>query len=196
MKYLIILLTLTLSSCSLTIMNYENELETDKGSIYLNQEFHGNTASQEPVQQIDTQGLWKAANAYLSSKLSSFISSKPEEKQNEILKDIIEKAKEETEEEVEETVDVTYEHLENLRYHGRHNGDRPTFYGTLNMSDYEAPFTVTLEGCGTLEVLSNNGVRFEKDGRIAKQSDVSGRGMAVVFPSSCKATEGTVEVPR
>ncbi len=72
------------------------------------------------------------------------------------------------------------------RYAGRHNGDRPTWYFSRPMRDYPQQFTVVVDGCVTVEVPSNNGTRYvSSDGTIVKQSDVSGRGMAVVTSSSC-----------
>ncbi len=37
-------------------------------------------------------------------------------------------------------------------------------------------------------VVTNNGTRWEGRGYIVKQSDVTGRGLAVVAPASCKST--------
>lgn len=81
---------------------------------------------------------------------------------------------------------------EALKYHGRFNGDRATFYAANRMKDYPASFTVTILGCGTIPVNKNNGDRAEYNGYIIKQSDVSGRGMAVVAPASCKSTDATI----
>ena len=72
------------------------------------------------------------------------------------------------------------------RYAGRHNGDRATWYFSKPMRDYPQQFTVVVDGCVTVEVPSNNGTRYVSgDGTIVKQSDVRGRGLAVVVPSSC-----------
>ena len=57
------------------------------------------------------------------------------------------------------------------------------------MSSYPNAFTVVVVDCLTLEVTANNGTRFEKNGVVVKQSDVAGRGMAVVAPSSCMSTK-------
>lgn len=70
-------------------------------------------------------------------------------------------------------------------YHGRHNGDRPTWYFSKNMSDYPQTFTVVIEGCSETTVTDNNGERYEEGWVVVKQSDVSGRGMAVVGSPSC-----------
>ncbi len=71
-------------------------------------------------------------------------------------------------------------------YHGRTNGDRPTWYFSKQMKDYPQQFTVVVDGCVKVEVTSNNGTRFvNSDGTIVKQSDVRGRGLALVVPSSC-----------
>lgn len=70
-------------------------------------------------------------------------------------------------------------------YHGRYNGDRPTWYYSKTMSSYPETFKVVIEGCSEITVTSNNGVRYESGGVTVKQSDVSGRGMAVIGASSC-----------
>ncbi len=76
---------------------------------------------------------------------------------------------------------------EHARYHGRHNGDRPTWYFSKDMRDYPKQFTIVVEGCSETLVTYNNGTRFVKE-VIVKQSDVSSRGMAIVAPASCKST--------
>lgn len=90
------------------------------------------------------------------------------------------------------TVDPPTATKESGRYHGRFNGDRPTWYFSKNFSTYPKKFTLDVPGCysGSIE---HNGVRYEKGGVILKQSDVSGRGMALVLPSSCKGTKATIE---
>ncbi len=70
-------------------------------------------------------------------------------------------------------------------YHGRFNGNRPTWYFSRKMKNYPSQFTVVIEGCGTVEVTSNNGVRFESNGIVIKQSHVSGRGMGVIGQGAC-----------
>ncbi len=72
-------------------------------------------------------------------------------------------------------------------YWGRHNGDRPTWYYGKTMSKYPEQFTVVIDGCSTTEVTSNNGSRFESGSVIVKQSDVSGRGMAVIGSAGCSS---------
>ena len=71
------------------------------------------------------------------------------------------------------------------KYHGRHNGNRPTWYLSKKMSSYPAKFMVTIDGCGTTKVTSNNGRRFTSGGVVVKQSDVPGRGMAIVGSANC-----------
>ncbi len=70
-------------------------------------------------------------------------------------------------------------------YWGRHNGNRPTWYYSKSMSKYPQQFTVVIEGCATVEVTSNNGSRFVSGSTIVKQSDVPGRGMAVIGSAGC-----------
>ncbi len=80
---------------------------------------------------------------------------------------------------------------ENGKYHGRHNGDRPTWYFDKNLKDYPSEFHLNIEGCCSYFVL-HNGVRWETDGYIVKQSDVPGRGMAIVAPAFCKSKIATI----
>ncbi len=70
-------------------------------------------------------------------------------------------------------------------YWGRYNGNRPTWYYSKTMASYPQQFTVVIEGCATVEVTSNNGIRFESGATIIKQSDVPGRGMAVIGSAGC-----------
>ncbi len=70
-------------------------------------------------------------------------------------------------------------------YWGRYNGNRPTWYFSQKMSAYPDQFSVTIDGCTTVEVTSNNGSRVEIGDVLVKQSDVSGRGMVVVGSASC-----------
>lgn len=67
---------------------------------------------------------------------------------------------------------------ENGIWWGLHNGGRPTFYYVHLMKHYPPTFTVVMDGCETV-VVKNNGHRFESSKLIAKQSDVSGRGLAL-----------------
>lgn len=82
---------------------------------------------------------------------------------------------------------------------GRHNGDRPTWYFTKKMSEYPESFRVVIPGCDTVDVI-NDGHRYCSDGTsdctngiLAKQSDVSGRGLAVVAPKSCESEVARLE---
>lgn len=75
---------------------------------------------------------------------------------------------------------------ETLSYNGRYNGDRPTWYGKKKLSAYPATITIDITGCFS-RTIKHNGTRYDSGGLIVKQSDVSGRGMAVVAPSSCQS---------
>ncbi len=81
------------------------------------------------------------------------------------------------------------------RYHGLTNGGRPTFYFDRNMGTYPARFTVTVVGCATVEVPNNNGHRHEGGGLVIKQSEVAGRGMAVVATAACRSDKCCIECP-
>lgn len=76
-------------------------------------------------------------------------------------------------------------------YHGRTNGNRPTWYFPKNMSQYPSTFTVSIAGCSSFRV-ANNGKRYVTGGYIVKQSHVSGRGVALLAPSSCGSRVATI----
>ncbi len=75
---------------------------------------------------------------------------------------------------------------EKLRYHGRGNGDRPLWYGSKRLEQYKRTVTVKIDGCVT-RTLTHNGIRYDVNGLLLKQSDVAGRGMAIHYKSSCKS---------
>lgn len=81
--------------------------------------------------------------------------------------------------------------IEKLHYHGRHNGDRPTWYGADVMVNYPRTLTVTIPNCVT-RTITHDGNRYDRNSLIVKQSDVSGRGLAVIYSSSCKSTTATI----
>lgn len=83
--------------------------------------------------------------------------------------------------------------IENLEYWQRPNG-RPQWYGDFSktMADYGAPVYFEVPGCGDLLMEENNGIRYEKDGWIVKESDVDGRGLTLLAPASCNGTEASV----
>lgn len=96
---------------------------------------------------------------------------------------------EKPEEEEEKPGDTAEEEIgstvENAMYRGLTNGDRPTWYFSKTMASYPKVFKVVAEGC-TSEVVTNNGTRYEGDnGLIVKQSDVAGRGMAMLVKKGC-----------
>ncbi len=76
---------------------------------------------------------------------------------------------------------------EHGNYHGRYNGDRPTWYFSKRMKDYPQKLTVVVDGCAKVKITSHDGKRFSGGGLVVKQSHVTGRGMAVIAPSSCKS---------
>lgn len=80
---------------------------------------------------------------------------------------------------------------ETCRYAGRFNGDRPTWYCSKDMADYPASFVVDISGCFT-KTVKNNGHRYQDSQLVAKQSDVSGRGLALVAVASCTSTTASV----
>jgi len=78
-------------------------------------------------------------------------------------------------------------------YHGRFNGNRPTWYLGKTMGRYPQQFTVVIDGCGSIQVTSNNGHRFSSGSIVVKQSDVPGRGMAVVGSPACGSRSCYIE---
>jgi len=81
--------------------------------------------------------------------------------------------------------------VETLSYHGRHNGDRPTWYGSKKLTEYPLTLKVSIDGCVD-RVITHNGFRYESDGMILKNSDVAGRGLALVYQSDCKSKVATL----
>lgn len=86
--------------------------------------------------------------------------------------------------------------IESGIYWGRHNGDRPTWYFKGDMKDYPVGTIFKVEGGPTFVLKSNNGTRYETtvgDYKIiVKQSDVTGRGLALVVSKNCMATKATL----
>lgn len=62
------------------------------------------------------------------------------------------------------------------------NGTRPTWYAFKPMASFPSKFRLVVQGHIDV-IVSNNGTRWEGNGWIVKQSDVVGRGMAVVGPN-------------
>lgn len=77
-------------------------------------------------------------------------------------------------------------------YHGRHNGDRPTWYFSKDFNQYPTPIIVNIPGCLANKLIDHNGIRYESGGLILKQSDVPGRHMAMVMSSSCQSEAATI----
>ncbi|AGF77050.1 hypothetical protein UWK_00467 [Desulfocapsa sulfexigens DSM 10523] len=79
-------------------------------------------------------------------------------------------------------------------YWGRHNGNRPHWYYSMAMRDYPNDFYLTVQGCTTRLAVNRNGTtRVELGGYLLKQSDVPGRGMVVLGPSSCYSRVSYIE---
>lgn len=79
-------------------------------------------------------------------------------------------------------------------YFGVYNGGRSHFYFGKKMSQYPSSFKLTVVGCFSGKVIRNNGSRYEgSGGLVVKQSEVSGRGMAVVAPYSCSSNKAYIE---
>lgn len=94
-----------------------------------------------------------------------------------------------SEQEDDDDTETTYSGItEYGNYVGRTNGDRPTWYFSKTMSRYPTTFELNIPGCATGVTVTNNGTRWESGSYLAKQSDVTGRGLAVLAPSSCSSS--------
>ncbi|MDR3089412.1 MAG: hypothetical protein LBU39_06305 [Desulfobulbaceae bacterium] len=79
-------------------------------------------------------------------------------------------------------------------YHGRGNGNRPLWYFSKKMASYPSTIYLTVPGCGYDHVsVTHNGKRYEVGGILFKQSDVSGRGMALHVAASCGSRSAYIE---
>jgi len=76
--------------------------------------------------------------------------------------------------------------VEQMTHSGFTNGDRSTWYGAKKMSEYPSPLRVQIDGCVDISI-SHNGHRYESGGLLVKQSDVYGRGIAVLVERSCRS---------
>jgi len=80
--------------------------------------------------------------------------------------------------------------VELLNYHKRTNGSRQTWYGSMDMNQYPSPMRLQIDGCTDI-TFEHNGNRYCSEncysGSLVKQSDVSGRGIAVLQESSCNS---------
>lgn len=81
---------------------------------------------------------------------------------------------------------------ETFKYHGRHNGDRATWYAKNNLKDYPQTFIVEIPGCTKFSVNAHDGNRIEHTGYIIKQSEVAGRGLGLIAPQSCQSKDATI----
>ncbi len=82
---------------------------------------------------------------------------------------------------------------EDASYHGKTNGDRPTWYFSKNMTEYPSSFKINVKDCTELEI-TNDGSRWEDNDSsyVLKQSEVAGRGMGLVGPSSCVSESASI----
>ncbi len=87
--------------------------------------------------------------------------------------------------------------IEHGDWFGRHNNDRGTWYFNKLMNQYPSQFYLTVPGCLDKRLVENNGHRWElggQQGYVIKQSEVSGRGMALIVPRTCRSTEAFIEL--
>ena len=76
--------------------------------------------------------------------------------------------------------------VEKLWHRGFTNGNRSTWYGNMDMSKYPSPMRVQIDGCVDTTI-NHNGHRYDSGGLLVKQSDVPGRGIAVLIEKSCRS---------
>lgn len=79
-------------------------------------------------------------------------------------------------------------------YSGPTNPDRPTWRWdspVLTLKDLPSEFTLDIPGCYSDIQVKNNGIRYETNGIVIKQSD-GHPGIAVLAPNTCKSTEKAV----
>ncbi len=81
---------------------------------------------------------------------------------------------------------------EDGKYHGRPNGDRPQWYFTKDLKDYPKTIILDIPGCFDSKVINHDGIRYDVDSLVLKQSDVAGRHMAILAPQSCKSEIATI----
>lgn len=74
---------------------------------------------------------------------------------------------------------------EDGRYHGRGNGDRATWYFKGRMESYPKELRVVIPGFLDRTIVTN-GKRYDRGGLLLKQSDVRGRGMALLVDKRYK----------
>lgn len=73
-----------------------------------------------------------------------------------------------------------------LRYWGRHNGNRPHWYSFKPSSQFPKAIRIIVDGCSEFDI-NYNKTRWEGNGWIVKESEVPGRGLTVVGPVSCES---------
>lgn len=77
-----------------------------------------------------------------------------------------------------------------MAWFGRYNGDRGTWYGSKNMNQYPPVLCIQVNACLPTTCFPNNGRRWEKGGQagyVVKQSEVGGRGIALIVPRTCRS---------
>lgn len=84
-----------------------------------------------------------------------------------------------------------YSYSEQCNYRGRTNGNRPTWYCSKKMSAYPSKINIYIPTC-TDRTISNNGTRFQDGSFIVKQSDVSGRGIAILINAGCNSDKAYI----
>jgi hypothetical protein len=80
-----------------------------------------------------------------------------------------------------------------MQYWDRPNG-RAQWYSFRPFSSFNFPVLFSVPGCGDKLIDRGdpgweNDERYDKDGWILKESEVSGRGLTLLTPPSCMATE-------
>ncbi len=85
---------------------------------------------------------------------------------------------------------------EKLEWFRPTNGDRGTWYGARYMNQYPKDMYLTVPGCLASTHVTNNGTRWERGGQagyVIKQSEVTGRHIALIVPRGCRSKKAFLE---
>lgn len=169
------LLVLTLPGCSIVIKNYEWNQDSDNGAINtIDQQANGASVVSETDQVTRPKfnvpiDIKNPLEQLIPSNIDSML-------------DIIEPVINAPTSELTE--------LGMLRP-DRPNANRPQWYFNKPMKFYGDAFEISF--CGKQFVVPNTNDRFERGQFLVKQSDVVGRGMVVLGPSTCLGGEAIVK---
>ena len=173
------LLVLILGGCSIVIKNYEWNQNSDNGAINtIDQQANGASVVSE-TDQVTRPKFKLPIN--IENPLEQLIPNNVDS-MLEIIEPVIESAK--------PTNELTQTERGKLRP-DRPNANRPQWYFSKLMKFYGDEFKISF--CGKQFVVPNTNARFERGQFLVKQSDVVGRGMVVLGPSTCLGGKAVVK---